>query len=249
MGNVITTYENLISDFAIADYSACKFFVPFSEGSGATVAELVAGQTMTLAGLVAGDILWAGNYIYTDDVAAAGTDATITMPDLGTTKDHLTVVVADFDADSANISLGSGTTEPMIKVDRKAATPGTRITDTTPNTDTFLASAADANTQAIAIYTDRNNTRGAGAASCYIDETDGATVVAQETLALTAVDGMNLDTAGKIVFSTDVKIYGIAIFSFSAPPPSSDVLSALSWMNYQWRQGNKVIYPGWKNKT
>lgn len=41
------------------------------------------------------------------------------------------------------------------------------------------------------------------------------------------------------------KLYGIAVFIFNTNFPD-DIKAAITWMAANWRNGNKVVYPGWK---
>jgi hypothetical protein len=42
------------------------------------------------------------------------------------------------------------------------------------------------------------------------------------------------------------KLYGIAVFHFTGAFPD-DVAAAIAWMTANWKVGNKVVYPGWKD--
>lgn len=246
MKRSIKTLENVISDdtFAVADYPACKLFFPITETSGASITDLVAGVSASPVGIVdSGKTpIFASNYMTHDDIAGVLDATVVGYPDLGATKDWIMIAVADF-ADNGGAVIGIGSAAGGGSISMKG---NSKIKDVTPNADDLTGSAIDANTVAAALYTDL-----AGAPDIYLTETDGTTVLTDaDTLALTAVDGMDFDTADAsftLTGSTGTALYGVALFSFTAFP--SDISAALSWMNYQWRQGNKVIYPAWKGKT
>lgn len=44
-------------------------------------------------------------------------------------------------------------------------------------------------------------------------------------------------------------LYGFALFDFTTAPSDADIANAISWMNAQWLQGNKWIYPGWAGRS
>lgn len=46
----------------------------------------------------------------------------------------------------------------------------------------------------------------------------------------------------------NIRLYGYALFVFNDTLPA-DWQTAYKWMANQWRQGNRVIYPGWIGKT
>ena len=168
------------------------------------------------------------------------------LPDLGTTNDVIHIVVADFNADDTFITLGNQTDDPGIKMYRKSVTGKSYFRDTTPTTDTLLSTAIDANSQAVALYTVRATPR------LFLVETDGSLVSSPQDIILTATAGLDFNEGvNAIQLGTNTKLYGMATFTFAPAtmPPQNEILAAVSWMNYQWRNGNKVLPPWWKNKT
>ena len=59
--------------------------------------------------------------------------------------------------------------------------------------------------------------------------------------------GLMNSFADKITLTGHTDVYGMAIFHFDTYP--DDIEQAAFWMQAEWAKGNKVIYPGWKNKS
>lgn len=245
MKRSVKTNEMIVADdaFDIADYPACKFFLPITETTGVDFTDIVGNQVLTMSAVISGSLTHSDYSVNNNDLIGFDSDTSETLPDLGTTKDFIYFVVCDFGStDNLQSLIGGGVSDPQVKVVKKAAAPGTAIRDTTPTTSNFSSIEVDGNTQAFMLSTDRSDTK------AYLAETDGVAASSVQNVVLTATAGMDLDEgAGKVSFPTDTDVFGVALFTFDTIP--SDIIAAMSWMNYQWRQGNKVIYPAWKNKT
>lgn len=242
----ITTIENVRANdtFAIADYPCAKWFMPITETSGNDLSELVSGATITFAQAIDEAFAYA-TYGVTTSGTVGMSNTTATLPDLGITKDLLFIVVADFNADNKTpITIGGGANDPGLRLVRKSGTGTSVMRDTTPTSTTFTGTAIDGSTQAAAIVTDRGNTQAS------LIETDGTTIAVDGSspYVLTATAGMDLNEGSTaLVFGTGCKVYGYAILTFTGTP--SDALAIVSWCNYHWRAGNKVLPPWLKGRT
>jgi len=243
MSQIITTLKNVIvnESFNVADYPSCKFFLPVTETSGLVLHDLVGDQDLTFSGLIDSVFTFSGGaatVVGSVGISSAGTE---TLPDLGSTQDFVQLVVADYPTDNRSVRIGSTASE-SIRAFRKSGTGKSAILDVTPTTTTFAAdTSVDGNTQALAIVTDR-----AAPNETSIIETDGTTVTTGSAITLTATAGINLNS-GIFYVDESISLYGSATFLFDSIP--ADVEAAVSWMNYQWRNGNKVLYPPWRYMT
>ena len=247
MSKVIRTPANVFAHDAydIADFPSCKWYTPIDD------ADFVAAESWTFREAVHDQLISMGKVVdETGSVSngaltVAGTvlslsDQAEIHPSLDGTKDFLYLVVADWGADATNVQLGGGATAKVV-LERKSGTGTSVVTDDSSVDNVLTSAAIDANSEVAAMYTDIANT------DLYLVEGDGAAIGSPQNITLTATDDKDIDAAGITSISGGLVVYGTAIFEFDTIP--TDVLAALSWMNYHWRNNNKVLYPGWKNKT
>lgn len=248
MSLVITTLKNVAAEetFNVSDYPACKLFYQFDDAAGnVTPVELIFGNThtVTLGGFTFDGV--SGTSI-SPALVLPGTKA---GPNLGNTDDFVAVLSCDLAADNKEILIQTGTGVNQFRFKRLDSAGTCSISDSASDDTVFNGQTdVDGSTEAIAMYSDRGDVFGNGA-DFYMAETDGVAIANAENLAIAGGADDSIDfSAGDVDLSgaAGPVVYGIAVFQFSSIPP--DVLSAVSWMNYQWRQGNKIIYPPWKGK-
>ena len=241
MTSVIKTYENVISDFDVADYPACKLFFPVDETSGQSLTDSVGGVVVTFDNTVTPD----GTKLTVGGVSSNGPVSNgVAFPDVGLTDDFVILFAGSPGAASSVGGAGAGVSVVTFST---AAAVLNLIADTDGNSDANATALCDASTEMAGFYSDRGDALGNGAVFTFM-ETDGTTM-ATEHVTITNADA-EIDfngTSARLNLTASTVIYGVAIFQFSEIP--SDVLTAVRWMNYQWRLGNKVVYPGWKGKT
>ena len=252
MKRSIETFDHISDNFRIADYPCCKFFLPVNEGSGNTLTDMVNGVVCDYAdGFGAGGastLAWSGNKV----LRGSGTgktgvaqDATAQMPDLGD-NDFIAFVVSDATGTVDNFLFGGGDIgEPGVQLASLVADIN-GVDDGAGGADSMTTGLLDANTKAVAIYSDRANSK------FHLVEHDSVAAAELENIAIVnAVGSLDLSVASDNGFGMAAAntCYGAAMFAFTEIPDQAEILQAMLWMSAQWRLGNKVIYPGWINKT
>ena len=246
MSQIIKTLSNIDTAFDIADYPSCVFYIPITEDDAAaatnyTIHELVLDQSIAMAPAIPSDETGAfsGGALTIAGTILSVSDKAETLPNLGSTKDVLYMVVADFPSAEIGVQVGGGGGASVLLNRTDAAGKSAIDDDVAPAV--LTNTAVDANTEAAALYTDRANT------DLYLVESDGSAITSPQNIVLTADGELDLEdsAAGSVSLISGMVIYGAAIFTFDTIP--SDVLAGVSWMNYQWRQNNKVLYPAWAN--
>lgn len=115
-----------------------------------------------------------------------------------------------------------------------------------PSVLTTFNSNSDARGRAIVVTTFGGAT-GMQQVEC---DVDGSNTNTQKDISGAAASLPFAGGAGHCTTSVGVTvtaIYGMALFTFAAIP--DNYLSAISWMSHQWANGNKWIYPGWRNSA
>ena len=249
MKRSVKTNEMIVIDdtFNVTDYPSCELFFPFNDAAtGLVPTDLVTGLTYTVA---LGGFTFDGN-----SGTALGPATSLTGskggPNLGSTKDFIAILASDLGSNTDEFTIRTDTGINAFRFKRDDATGACLISDE-DNADTLFSgqTAVDVNTEMVAMYSDRSNALGGGA-DHYLAESDGVTVANAESILIAGGADGNIDLSANNLnmnVNTGVVCYGMAIFSFAKLP--TDVLAAISWMSYHWRNGNKVIYPPWKNKT
>lgn len=260
MSGVITSLEMVRSadTFDVTDYPACSVFVPVSETSGSTLTELVQGGSVDLskdatAGAAnARTITWSGNGVSLGTLAGGSANGYYTGSaiSLDYTKNIVAVISCDTggagtavyvgDAGNPGISWVDGVGAAFVKITDDSANADTVADgDTAPGTWVPTAAA----TKAVAFWMDL----AAGKKDIHWGELTASTFTDQEQMTtMTIADNITPITPLCISPSTvgAVTVYGVAVFEFTTLP--LDVGNAVAWMNYHWRNGNKVLYPPWK---
>ena len=251
MPRVIKTIENVrASDtFDVADYPACKLFVPVNELSGTTLVESVSETTMSFAAIIGGETIVVANGAVTvagtlGVAASVASNPTLVLPDVSS-GDTLLVVVGSFIA-SGGMGIGGTANDPSISVGT-----GTNyvIRNTVPETTNNSAVAIDGNTVAIGIYLDRVS--GTDTISGY--EYDSTTITRTSPTNITGpTSGFDLGEAAASFNIFNGTFYGFALFNSVAS--LTDAAAIVGWCNSDWRAAaaagrNKVLPPWLKGRT
>jgi hypothetical protein len=77
-------------------------------------------------------------------------------------------------------------------------------------------------------------------------DTASGSYTEQTPVALTGITSL-ASIQNRVGLTNHTSIYGIAVFYFTAIP--TDVKPAIQWMEANWRNGVKALYPGWRGKT
>lgn len=98
-----------------------------------------------------------------------------------------------------------------------------------------------------------NNMRGvtvdfSGNLTMFEYESDGTWTASVNTIDLTAVTAITDMTSWSDTLLCNLfECHGFAILHFNTLP--NDLAAAIPWMYNEWVNGNKVIWPGWKDRT
>jgi len=213
----------------------CKMWMPFNEGSGTSFGDLAGGISSQVDGSAAHTIA------NTVTMGVANTTET-QMPTIGEkvwVLVYMEQVVQSVSFCTMSMGTGSASDQKISVTESFAAVDeGATIYQTTASSsasvgnDVFVAATSDLST--LTHYRGIN----------------GGTVAAVNTVDITA-SGNNIvfdDSSSVLIGSTAFRqhVYGVALFAFSDGLPS-DLVEGLQWMQDQWLQGHKTIYPGWKN--
>ena len=264
MKRSVKTNEMIVAEetFSLANYPACKVFYDcdpsrVTEGlaAAAILEDLVTGnQTDCSANVSAGFAVLSDGGVQCL-VGASGVIGTHVagspdLPIMANTKHQVCIVVGDFGSTLQDgLAIGSWTTnEERFSFTN---TLGLAAADGTNSVPAGIAAITDASTEAAASFLDWTNSE----FTAY--ETDGALAELVETASgatfdiTDAIDLSAVDNCFKYKASTGetIVLYGIALFEFTDVPSSNDILQAMSWCNYQWRNGNQgILPPSFKNR-
>jgi hypothetical protein len=229
---IIKPYSALDTSAELAqntsNFPAVKHFFQCTEQSGLTLTDSVGGVVVTASSMTFPDT-YSVNPVRADAAVTSGTWASLTA-------DSLLFVVGNPGVAGA-IAFGNPTSGQgdMIAINA-FTTPSVRKTATTVNATAITANAQHAHGMLIDF---------GGNVTSF--DTNGGTYNAKAPVALTGVANASAMQA-RMTANGYTSIYGMLIMSFSSGLPD-DIKAGVLWMYAQWIAGNKVIYPGWKDKT
>lgn len=223
-----------------ANFPSLKHFFACNETSGTTLTDSVSGNTITAAAMtfVANGVVpnpgAAANLAYSGTLTAPGTDSFVLL------------AVGKFNGTAA-IQYGTVASTGGIALTRAQAISlfdganecaGTAFTDGT--TTTYGRANTVDNGGGAAWVTQQNFE-----ATTTSTITTLAGVAASTATPATIAGGIAVVDASLRFDSNTTALYGLALFTFAGALPVNTA-AAVAWMTYQWANGNKVIYPGWK---
>lgn len=225
------------------NFPALKHFFPCTEASGGTtITDTIGGATIACSsGTIATTTTNAVRMGSSSNLTTAGT-----WFNPNTSPFVAFIVYQGVGAGVTTVRMGTAagnrfnwnTTNPtVIDAGLGATATGTTYTLNTANTIYGRAMAIHAYNSATGQTTYECDT-GSTITALASTATNGAP-------ALTSFGQLSSGAAGAS-WATAQATYGVAIFQFTANPSAALIKSALAWMTYQWSNGNKWIYPGFK---
>lgn len=215
-----------------ANFPALKHFFPCNETAGSTtLTDSVGGVVATVTGLTNPATGAIGGGTISNNVALAS--GSWTAPG---TKPTILFAVGQFGVGSKVMWMGDQATGPYFGLSGQV----TSCTAADGSAHTIAGTALTGGAvYGIGMYMDWTNL------TTFEAIADGsAAYSAKAPVAMTGWVSVSSGIASKMNMVSFTSCYGMAVFEFATALPG-DIRSAITWMTYQWKNGNKAIYPGW----
>lgn len=233
------------------NFPSLKHFWPClqTEIGATSLTDIVGGVLLTKSsGTIAAPATPDGYSVFPNQAGTGTTKTGTITPPAG--KQFILFSVGQFSG--SGFVLGDTSSAPVISV-LQAGTSNIRDAAARTYSATAYTNSASIYGRAL-IVTNYNDASGMQSLECDTNATytaKTATTTANDValsgipLSTDGISSLEGGTAKWACASTTTNLYGVALFIFPGAIPA-DYRSAIAWMTYQWANGNKAIYPGWK---